>query len=257
MEIHLLPALADNYIHLLHDRASGAVGVVDPGDAAPVIAWLEQRGLELTHIFNTHHHGDHVAGNADLKRRYGAHLSGPAPVPGTPAIQGLDRAVRNGDRLEFGQAMLEVLAVPGHTPDHVAYWSRASRALFCGDALFSLGCGRLFGGTFAQLWDSLLRLRSLPGDTLVYCGHEYSAANAAFALSVDPENPILLVHAATIRQARAAGRPSLPVLLQTERLANPFLQADDPGMQRRFGVDDPVACLRALRTAKDCFTPPA
>ncbi|PWC36959.1 hydroxyacylglutathione hydrolase [Azospirillum sp. TSO22-1] len=251
MEIHLVPAFNDNYIYLLRDGDD--VGVVDPGDAAPVLRELERRGWRLTHILNTHHHPDHVGGNRALKERYGC------PVIGARAdshrIQDMDIALQDGETASFGPHAARVIAIPGHTSGHIAFHFGDARALFCGDTLFALGCGRLFEGTPAQMWDSLSRLRDLPDDTRVYCGHEYTLSNARFAVTVDPGNRELAERFATITAQRERGEPTIPTGLGVEKRTNPFLRADDPAVQAAVGMAgaDPVAVFAEIRGRKDRF----
>ncbi|WP_448191423.1 hydroxyacylglutathione hydrolase [Azospirillum sp. sgz301742] len=251
MEIHLVPAFNDNYIYLL--REGDAVGVVDPGDAQPVLAALEQRGWRLTHILNTHHHPDHVGGNHTLKQRFGC------PVIGAAAdahrIQDMDIALAEGETASFGPHAARVIAVPGHTSGHIAFHFAEAQALFCGDTLFALGCGRLFEGTPAQMWDSLCKLRALPDDTRIYCGHEYTLSNARFAVTVDPDNRELAARAEEIKALRERGEPTIPTTLGLEKRTNPFLRADDPGVQAAVGMAgaDPVAVFAEIRGRKDRF----
>ncbi len=253
MDIHLVPAFNDNYIYLLRDTQSGHVGVVDPGDAAPVLAALEARGWRLTHIFNTHHHADHTGGNHTLKQRYGC------PVIGARAdaarIQDMETPLNEGESIAFGSAVGRVIAVPGHTSGHIAFHFAAAKAVFCGDTLFALGCGRLFEGTPAQMWDSLCALRALPDDTRVYCGHEYTLSNARFALTVDPDNHALAARADDIKALRDRGEPTIPSTIGLEKRTNPFLRADDPHVQAAVGMAgaDPVAVFAEIRRRKDQF----
>jgi len=253
MDIHLIPAFSDNYIYLLRDPASGAVGVVDPGDADPVIAELERRGWGLTAILNTHHHNDHIGGNAALKKRYGATVIGARAD--AHRIADLDTALDEGDHVAFGSETGTVIAVPGHTSGHIAFHFPDSAALFCGDTLFSLGCGRLFEGTAAQMWHSLGKLRALPEDTRVYCGHEYTQSNARFALTIEPDNADLRARAGEIAALRAEGRPTIPTTLGLERRTNPFLRADEPSVQRSLGMDGaaPASVFAEIRKRKDSF----
>lgn len=252
IEIDAIPALQDNYIYLLR-APDGEAAVVDPAEAAPVSARLEALGLRLTLIINTHHHADHVGGDAELKRRTGARVVGPRAD--AARIPDMDEGVAEGDRVAFGGEEAHVLEVHGHTRGHVAFWFPRTGALFCGDALFSLGCGRMFEGTPEQMWDSLKKLRALPDDARVHCGHEYTQANARFALSVDPDNVALRRRADEVAALRRAGAPTIPSRLGEEKAANPFLRADDPDLAARLGMDgaDPVAVFAELRGRKDRF----
>jgi hydroxyacylglutathione hydrolase len=251
--IRQIPVLTDNYVYLLHDPATGATAVVDPAVPEPVLEMLGETGWRLTHILNTHHHGDHVGGNRVLKEATGATIVGPrADRDRIPLI---DVEVGDGDTYTVGSLTARVFDVPGHTRGHIAYWFESAKALFCGDTMFMMGCGRLFEGTPAQMWRSLGKLRDLPGDTLVYCAHEYTQSNARFALTVDPDNPALRARARNIDALRAEGRPTVPGTLAVERDTNPFLRADRPEVQRAVGMAgaDPVAVFAEVRRRKDHF----
>jgi hydroxyacylglutathione hydrolase len=246
-----LPALADNYIWLLHDDAGQAL-VVDPGEARPVEAALAERSLQLRAILLTHHHADHTAGAGALHARYGAPVYG----PDDERLAVVHQRVGDGDIVAFDQprARFEVLAVPGHTRSHIAYAGEG--LLFCGDTLFSLGCGRLFEGTPAQMLASLDRLAALPDTSLVCCGHEYTQANGHFARTVDPDNPALAERCAQVAAARAQGHPTVPVTLASERACNPFLRTDSQALTdwgQRQAVTERVERFAALRAAKDVF----
>lgn len=251
MEVRALPALSDNYIYLLLDGDKAAV--VDPGVPDVVIEALEAEGRGLDLILNTHHHGDHIAGNEALKARYGAYLIGPAAEAGR--ISGMDRQVAAGDSVEFAGKTASVIETPGHTTGHIAFHFASEAALFCGDTLFSLGCGRMFEGSPQQFWDSLKKLRALPEETQVYCGHEYTASNARFAVSIDPDNTTLAERSNDVERLRAAGQPTIPSRLGEEIAANPFLRADDPGLQAALGLSgqDPVTVFADIRSRKDRF----
>ncbi|HET6805254.1 MAG TPA: hydroxyacylglutathione hydrolase [Frateuria sp.] len=252
MHVVPLPALADNYIWLLHDDAGHAF-VVDPGDAAPVEAALARHSLQLHAILLTHHHGDHVAGAASLRARHGATVY----APRDERIGAVDRRVGDGDvvALERPRARFEVIEVPGHTRSHIAY--AGENLLFCGDTLFSLGCGRLFEGTPAQMLASLDRLAALTGDLQVCCGHEYTQANGRFARQVDPANTALATRCDEAARARAEGRPTLPVPLASELACNPFLRIDSEPLtdwaRRQHAAGSRVERFAALRAAKDVF----
>lgn len=253
IEIVPLRAFRDNYIWCLHDGKHAAV--VDPGDASPVRDHLLATGLELCAVLCTHHHADHVGGCAQLAAEYSPPIFGPA----AERIDALTQRVRGGDRVRIPELGLEfeVLDIPGHTAGHVAFFGHGW--LFCGDTLFSAGCGRLFEGTAAQMHDSLSRLAALPEDTLVFCGHEYTAANIRFALAVEPHNDALAAMRARVDSLLSQGRPSLPARLGDERRANPFLRAAVPGVraaaEQRAGhaLGDEVAVFAALRDWKNQF----
>jgi hydroxyacylglutathione hydrolase len=250
--IRQIPVLRDNYVYLLHDEASGATGVVDPSVAEPVLAQLAETGWRLTHILNTHHHADHTGGNLEIKRATGAIVVGPRAD--RDRIPGIDVAVADGERYALGSETAEVFDVPGHTRGHIAYWFKDARALFCGDTLFLMGCGRLFEGTPEQMWHSLGKLRRLPGETRVYCGHEYTQANARFALTIDPENAALVARARRVDALRAEGESTVPGTMADELATNPFLRADQPALQEAAGAPgDPVATFAAIRRRKDVF----
>lgn len=253
LDIVLVPALSDNYVYLLHDAASGATAVVDPGEVAPVEAALAERGWTLTHILNTHHHADHIDGNEALKAKYGATLVGPKAE--AARIPDMDVTVAEGDTYDFAGHTAQVFETPGHTTGHISFYFADSDALFPGDTLFSLGCGRMFEGTPAQFWDSLRKLRDLPDSTYIYCGHEYTASNAKFALSIDGDNDALKARATEIEELRAEGRPTIPSLLGQEKAINPFLRADDPKIAAAVGKSgaDPVEVFAAVRKGKDTF----
>ncbi|MDW8444340.1 MAG: hydroxyacylglutathione hydrolase [Acetobacteraceae bacterium] len=239
LDVVAVPVLADNYAWLLRDRDTGAVAVVDPGEAGPVERALADRHWPLDLILLTHHHADHVGGAADLRASHGAALVGAAAD--RHRLPPLDREVHPGDTVPVGDSEATVLATPGHTSGHVAYHFSEARVLACGDTLFSLGCGRVFEGTMAEMFESLRRLAALPDETLVLCGHEYTEANARFALHVDPDNRALAARAEEVRRLRAEGRPTLPVALGLEKRTNPFLRARDP------------ADFARLRSEKDSF----
>jgi hydroxyacylglutathione hydrolase len=226
---------------------------VDPSVAAPVDAKLRALGWTLTHIVNTHHHADHTGGNLELKAAWGATVVGPRAD--AARIPGIDVQVGDGDVWMLGQEAAHVMDVPGHTRGHIAYWFSDSAALFCGDTLFSLGCGRLFEGTPAQMWRSLSMLRGLPDETRVYCAHEYTQSNARFALSLEPDSPSLKRQMAWIEEMRKADRPTIPAALGKEKNLNPFLRADEGRLARAVGMAgaDPVAVFAEVRRRKDVF----
>ncbi|WP_114373626.1 hydroxyacylglutathione hydrolase [Elioraea thermophila] len=239
LDIVAVPCLSDNYAWLLRDRETGAVAVVDPGEAGPVERALAAKSWPLDLILLTHHHADHVGGAAELRARFGAELVGAAAD--RHRLPPLDRELAPGDTVSVGDSAATVLATPGHTSGHIAYHFSEARVLACGDTLFSLGCGRVFEGTMAEMFESLRRLAALPDDTMVLCGHEYTEANARFARHVDPANAALAARAEEVRRLRAEGRPTLPVPLGLEKATNPFLRARD------------AAEFARLRSEKDSF----
>ncbi len=251
LAVELLPVFSDNYIYLVREPESGAVAVVDPGADEPVAEALAARGWGLNLVLCTHHHSDHVGGAGRLAQRFGAEVVGPA----SETIAAVTRRVRGGDSVALGDQAATVIDTPGHTAGHIAYWFRDSEALFCGDTLFALGCGRLFEGTAAQLWTSLGRLRDLPDETRVYCGHEYTEANARFALTVEPDNADLRARAGRITELRRQGLPTIPSLLGEEKRTNPFLRADIATVQAAMGMPTayPVAVFAEIRQRKDHF----
>ncbi|WPY94123.1 hydroxyacylglutathione hydrolase [Limimaricola variabilis] len=251
LELLTVPCLSDNYAYLLHDPASGKTALVDAPEAAPIQAALDRHGWHLSDILITHHHDDHVAGLAEL--REGARVIGAAPD--AQRLPPLDHAARPGETLQVLDEPVEVIDVPGHTIGHVAFHFPQSRMAFTADSLMALGCGRLFEGTPEQMWDSLRRLRDLPGPTLICSGHEYTQSNARFALTVEPDNAALRDRAAEIDRARAEGRPTVPSRLSDERATNPFLRADMPELQRAAGLEghSPAEVFAEIRRRKDRF----
>jgi len=258
LKIIPLPAFNDNYIWLLH-RGDSAV-VVDPGDEGPVLAYLEEHRLTLTAILVTHHHGDHIGGINNLL----AHREVPVFGPADEAIATLSHPLADGDRVDLPEigVSFEVIAVPGHTRGHIAYYGRnihSCGVLFCGDTLFACGCGRIFEGTAEQMWHSLSRLAALPGDTRAYCAHEYTQANIRFALAVEPDNRDLQTRAAAVEKLRAADQPTVPMILSDELATNPFLRWNAPTViaaASRFSgetLEEPVKVFTAIREWKNKF----
>lgn len=253
LEIVQIPVLNDNYVYLARDPASQAVGVVDPAVHEPVLAELRRRNWRLTHILNTHHHPDHVGGNMALKEATGCQIVGPRAD--AARIPGIEVQLADGDRWRLGSQEAVVFDVPGHTSGHIAYWFEGSAALFCGDTLFALGCGRLFEGTPGQMWSSLSKLLKLPDDTRVYCAHEYTESNARFAVTVEPGNAALKQRYEEIKMMRAKGQPTVPSLLGEEKATNPFLRPMSANLRTTLGLAgaDDVAVFAETRKRKDTF----
>lgn len=253
LDIRQIPVLNDNYVYLIREPQNSAVGVVDPAVAGPVLEEADRLGWQITHILNTHHHGDHTGGNLEIKDRTGCTIAGPAAD--RDRIPGIDVELDDGDTFMFGAVTAEIFFVPGHTRGHIAYWFSDADALFCGDTLFSIGCGRVFEGTMDQMWSSLSRLRSLPSETRIFCAHEYTQSNIKFAVSVDPNNLALRTREADVAAKRAKGEPTVPSRLGEELAANPFLRADQPDLQAAIGMAgaDPVAVFAEIRQRKDTF----
>ncbi|HSG89131.1 MAG TPA: hydroxyacylglutathione hydrolase [Pseudomonadales bacterium] len=253
LRIHTIPAFRDNYFWLFHQEGQDAAWVVDPGDADPVEAALQQHGLRLAGIVVTHHHSDHTGGVSQLAARHGAHIVGPV----SEQFPGVDEALRDGDVVTLADCTFDVITVPGHTLDHIAYHCPAEGVLFCGDTLFAGGCGRLFEGTPEQMFGSLSRLGALPEATRVYCAHEYTLANLAFASRVEPDNDELQTRIAAAERMRAAGEPTVPSTIELERATNPFLRTARPDVaaaaSRHAGrtLSDPAAVLAEVRRWKD------
>ncbi|HXZ96299.1 MAG TPA: hydroxyacylglutathione hydrolase [Burkholderiales bacterium] len=248
-----IPAFKDNYIWLMRNQRYAAV--VDPGDASPVLNYLRREKLELAAILNTHHHADHVGGNAGLLREF------PVPVygPRNESIPNVTHPLAEGDRVSVPLLGLEfgVLDIPGHTAGHIAYYG--ANLLFCGDTLFACGCGKLFEGTAQQMYSSLEKLSNLPDATLVYCGHEYTLANIQFAKAADPQNAALLKREANVRELRERGMPTLPSDIRLEKATNPFLRCNNPEIVRNASraagraLNDPVSVFASIREWKNNF----
>ncbi|MEH6466985.1 MAG: hydroxyacylglutathione hydrolase [Porticoccus sp.] len=224
--VHTIPAFTDNYIWLFHQPGNNSAYVVDPGDANPVIEALNKLELSLAGIIVTHHHPDHVGGIYPLLDKY------QVPVYGPEGIPQVSKLMKDGDALHLAETKFQVLAVPGHTLDHLAYFAASEPLVFCGDTLFAGGCGRLFEGTPEQMWLSLSHLARLPTDTLIYCTHEYTQANLEFALTVEPENKVLQQRVLQVRQQRQQNQSTIPSTLAEELSSNPFLRAGQPSIRK-------------------------
>lgn len=252
LELVTVPCLKDNYAFLIHDPETGATACVDVPEAAPILKALADRNWQLTHVLLTHHHWDHVDGLPDLAARHSPIVIGAAAD--AHRLPPLDLAVAEGDSFAFGPAEVRVMDVSGHTVGHIAFHIPAAGLVFTADSLMAMGCGRLFEGTPAQMWDSLSKLAALPPETLVCSGHEYTESNARFAASLDL-TPALAARLDRIARARAAGEPTVPSTLAEELATNPFLRARDPALKQALGMENaPDADVFAmLRSRKDNF----
>ena len=253
LDIYQFPTRADNYGVLIHDAETGATAAIDAPEPEPILAALQDKGWSLTDILITHHHADHTAGVETLKKKTGCTVTGPAREAGL--IPGLDVEVKEGDSVAVGGATGTVIDTPGHTRGHVSYHFPDERAVFVGDTLFSVGCGKLLEGDAPTMWSSLSKLAVLPPETEVYCGHEYTNANCRFALTIEPENEALQARAAEVAANDAKGAPSLPTTIGQELATNPFLRASSPAIQARLGLEgEPLdEVFGEVRKRKDRF----
>ncbi len=253
LEIVTVPCLSDNYAFLAHDPDSGDTALVDVPEAGPILSALSDRGWRLTQVLLTHHHADHVQGLEEVLAQHDARVVGAAAD--RHRLPALDTAVAEGDTVKIGAETGHVIDVSGHTVGHIAFHFPDSKAVFTADSLMALGCGRLFEGTAPQMWESLSKLAALPDDTVVYSGHEYTKANGAFAMTIEPDNPDLISRVRDIAEKRAANQPTVPSTLALERSTNPFLRAIVPSVQASVGLSgaDPAEVFAEIRSRKDRF----
>jgi hydroxyacylglutathione hydrolase len=253
LELVTLPALSDNYTYLLHDSASGATACIDVPEAKPILDALSQRGWTLTDIWLTHHHHDHIGGVEDLLKVFDAKVTGASAD--RHRLPPLNHEVGDGDRFEFGGEVIDVLDVSGHTVGHLAFVAPDSGYAFTADSLMALGCGRLFEGTAAQMWESLQKLAALDPETWICSGHEYTQANARFAITIDPDNADLKARIDRIDLCRERNEPTVPSKLSEEAATNPFLRAADPAIQAHLDMigAQPVDVFAEIRSRKDRF----
>ncbi|XP_031480388.1 probable hydroxyacylglutathione hydrolase 2, chloroplastic isoform X1 [Nymphaea colorata] len=252
LQIELIPCLKDNYAYLLRDTKTDTIGVVDPSESVPVVDVLNRKRKKLNYILNTHHHYDHTGGNMELKAKYGAMVIGSRIDK--DRIPGIDIALSDGETWMFAGHKALVIETPGHTRGHICFYFPGSKAIFSGDTLFSLSCGKLFEGNAAQMLSSLAKLVAFPDDTRIFCGHEYTLSNAKFALSVEPKNEALQAYAAEVSQLRNKGIPTIPTTLGTEKACNPFLRTDSPEIRQILNIPSSATdaeALSVIRKAKD------
>lgn len=237
-EIHQFPFVwDDNYGVLIHSPETGETACIDCGDAKAYQQALDEKGWDLTHIFVTHHHADHTTGVLELKAQNNATVIGPDYLGANP-IKGIDQRVKDGMSFQFAGKEIQVIYTPGHTMDLICYYIPEDGVIFVGDTLFAMGCGKDFEGTPAMIWESLKKIHALPPETLIYCSHEYTQENAAFAIKIDPDNAALKARMIEVDRKRAAGLPTVPFTLATELATNPFLRADDAGIRRQLGMEE-------------------
>lgn len=253
VDVELFTCRSDNFGVLVRDRATGAVMLVDAPEEAPILEAVGRTGWKPSLLLVTHHHQDHIEANLPLKQRFGLKIVGPKAEAGK--IPGIDESVEDGDVLQFGSQEVRVIETPGHTAGHVCYHLPQAGIVFTADTLFALGCGRLFEAPAEVMFASLRKLAALPGHTVVYCGHEYTASNARFALSVDPDNERLKARAARIEALRAQDKPTLPTTIAEELATNPFMRAADPAIRRTLGMEaaSDAEIFGELRRRKDSF----
>lgn len=253
LQVHQFPCRSDNYGYLVHDPATGQTAAIDTPESAAVFEALEHKGWNLSHILNTHHHYDHVEGNLELKKKTGCTII--AGALDGEKIPGIDRSVSEGELVSLGEHSARVLETPGHTLGHVVYHFEDSAMIFTGDTLFSLGCGRLFEGSAAQMWNSLQKLMVLPRETRIYCAHEYTLANADFALHLEPGNLNLQHMSRRARKLQDEGRPTIPTTLGEECEANPFLRPHSMEIRQKLGLPEArnVDVFAQIRREKDQF----
>ncbi len=250
LQVHQFPCLSDNYGFLLHDPESGETAAIDTPDGAEYLKQAETKGWRITHIWNTHWHPDHAGGNEAIKKATGCEIVAPKEVE---KISPIDTVIAHGDTTRLGKWEANVVDVSGHTNGHIALHIPEAGIAFVGDSVFALGCGRMFEGEPQQFWDSLDRIRQWPKDTTLYCAHEYTQSNAKFALHADPDNTALQAYSDEIDAKRERDEPTVPMQLGRELETNPFLRADDAGLQAKWGGDSAAETFAALRSAKDNF----
>lgn len=253
LDIVTIPCLSDNYAFLAHDPISGETAAIDVPEAAPILAEAKARGWSISHVLITHHHWDHIGGLNEVLAEHDAKVVGAKADYGR--LPPLNEAVEEGDVVQIGNETGHIIDVSGHTVGHIAFHFPQSDAVFTADSLMALGCGRVFEGTMPMMWESLTKLAALPDETIVYSGHEYTAANARFAETIEPDNPDLQARIAEITAARADGKPTVPSALGLEKATNPFLRATDPGVARLMNLDGAPAAevFAEIRSRKDKF----
>ena len=253
MQITPIPCLNDNYAYIINDQKTGIVSVVDPSDSKPIIQYLKNNKLNLNFIFNTHHHFDHVGGNLDLKMKYNSQIV--CSAYDQDKVPGADIKKKDNEYFIFGETKFKVIHVPGHTLDHIIFFSEMDKVLFSGDTLFSLGCGRVFEGSYEQMFDSLEKIKKLPNSTKIYCGHEYTNNNGKFCIEIDKDNSKLQKRIKEVRNKIDLNEPTIPVTLQDEIETNIFFRYDNEKIKKSVGADNAsnIEVFKKLRNLKDQF----
>lgn len=253
LTIDQFPCRSDNFGVLIHDTEANVTASIDAPEFQPIVDRLAEHGWGLDEILTTHHHEDHVDANLTLKTAFDCTIVGPGGQ--AVKIPGIDRTVKQGDTFMFGTFEVQVIETPGHTLDHISYYLPAAKVAFVADTLFALGCGRVFEGTADMMWQSLEKLMALPDDTTIYCGHEYTQANAKFALTIEPENSDLVTRAQQIDALRAEGKATLPTTIGVEKATNPFLRVNEPAIRGRLAMENasPAEVFGEIRKRKDNF----
>jgi hydroxyacylglutathione hydrolase len=253
LDIIQIPVLNDNYIYLIHDPVSAETAVIDPAVSQPVLEILNNKGWTLNYILNTHHHWDHVDANLALKEQTNCLVL--ASETDRSRIPGINKGLKHGDKIKLGNQVAKIIATPGHTLGHIVYYFLESNALFCGDTLFSLGCGRLFEGSAEQMWLSLQQLKKLPENTQIYCAHEYTQANGQFALTLEPNNKQLRQRIQQVKKLRASNKTTIPSTLEQELATNPFLRENSLALQQSIKMTGKpaVEIFKKIRVLKDRF----
>ena len=253
MQITPIPCLTDNYAYIIYDKNSNTVGVVDPSEAKPIISFLKKKNLKLNYVLNTHHHFDHIGGNIELKKEYDSQIIG---FEGDKhRIPGIDITLKNNEKLKFGNSTLKVIHIPGHTLGHICFFFEKEKIAFTGDTLFSLGCGKIFEGTHKQMLDSLNKIKKLPRETIIYCGHEYTYKNAEFCMKYDTGNIDLKEKFEKIKKLRSENLPTMPTNLEDELKLNIFLKCDQNGLKSKLNMknQEDFKVFRKVRDLKDAF----
>ena len=253
MKVEIIPCLNDNFSYIIHDETTNTVGVVDPSEFKPINDVIERKYKKLDYILNTHHHNDHIGGNRDLKKEYNAKIA--ASKIDKDKIEGIDFYLDEKKEFNFGNVIFKILFIPGHTLGHIGFYSKTEKVVFTGDTLFSLGCGRIFEGTFDQMFNSIGKIKKLPKDTKIYCGHEYTKNNFEFCKSIDVTNKSLKKKEVWINERIKKGFPTIPVTLKEECSTNVFLRCDDIALKKELKMENSseVLIFQKLRNLKDEF----